>query len=570
MMGQIQQTLFFDRQIGLTTIPPPVHKRKIIFKPYCQDQQFLLPKNIDDFVAPGHIARLISAIIDNMDVQHIIDTYKGGGTSSYNPKMLLKSWILGFSNRIYSCRLVAKALRENLPFIWISGNQTPDFRTLNNFRLRLKDEIKNIFKEIVLYALNMGIIEGKDVFIDHTKNEANANRHKIVWSKQVEKQTKNIDAELDELFRYIDEINENEDTTFGNNDLPEMERNGFNDEKVQEIIDKINDRVKEKKITREHGREERKKIRRLQELLERKQLYSEKKRILRERKSYSKTDTDAVAMMMKDKLTIRPAYNEGICAENGFVLNYIISDSAADNVSFIPLMDGVIDNLNKTPDNANADGAYGNEENHSYLEEKRIGNFLKYNTYHKEKSTSWQEKKIKFEDFIYNENEDAFTCKNNIKFFFNSQQDDVTKTGYTRKIKIYTPLKGSCKGCPFRAKCTKGPDRSLQVSWNAERLKQQARENLNSEKGSELRGRRGNEVESVFGDKKLNNNKRRYHLRGSIKVNLEAGLYYISHNVRKIHTTLTTKKLLDNNFQTKVEQKSRANSYWSYCTSLAM
>lgn len=245
MMGQIQQTLFFDRQIGLTTIPPPVHKRKIIFKPYCQDQQFLLPKNIDDFVAPGHIARLISAIIDNMDVQHIIDTYKGGGTSSYNPKMLLKSWILGFSNRIYSCRLVAKALRENLPFIWISGNQTPDFRTLNNFRLRLKDEIKNIFKEIVLYALNMGIIEGKDVFIDHTKNEANANRHKIVWSKQVEKQTKNIDAELDELFRYIDEINENEDTTFGNNDLPEMERNGFNDEKVQEIIDKINDRVKE-------------------------------------------------------------------------------------------------------------------------------------------------------------------------------------------------------------------------------------------------------------------------------------------------------------------------------------
>ena len=245
MMGQIQQTLFFDRQIGLTTIPPPVHKRKIIFKPYCQDQQFLLPKNIDDFVAPGHIARLISAIIDNMDVQHIIDTYKGGGTSSYNPKMLLKSWILGFSNRIYSCRLVAKALRENLPFIWISGNQTPDFRTLNNFRLRLKDEIKNIFKEIVLYALNMGIIEGKDVFIDHTKNEANANRHKIVWSKQIEKQTKNIDVELDELFRYIDEINENEDTTFGNNDLPEMERNGFNDEKVQEIIDKINDRVKE-------------------------------------------------------------------------------------------------------------------------------------------------------------------------------------------------------------------------------------------------------------------------------------------------------------------------------------
>jgi transposase len=556
-MGQIQQTLFSDEKIVVTNILQLVNKRKIVFKPYYQDQQFLLPKNIDDFVAPGHIARLISKIIDNMDVQHIIDTYKGGGTSSYNPKMLLKSWILGFANRIYSCRLVAKELRENLPFIWISGNQTPDFRTLNNFRLRLKNEIKKVFREIVVYALERGIIEGKDIFVDHTKNEANTNRHKVVWSKQVERQTKMIDEELERLFRHIDEINENEEKIFHDNDLPEQERTGFDDEKVQEIIDKINDRVKEKKIPRDQGREDRKKIRRMKELLGRKRLYSEKKKILGERNSYSKTDTDAVAMMMKDKLTIRPAYNEGICVENGFVLNYVISDSAADNISFIPLMDGVIDNLNKIPENANADGAYGNEENHGYLEEKGIGNFLKYNTYHKEKSTSWREKKIKFEDFIYDENKDAFTCKNGVKLLLNRLQEDVTKTGYMRKIKIYTPRKGSCKGCPFRARCTKSKDRSLQVSWNAERLKQQAKKNLNSEKGLELRKRRGNEVESVFGDEKLNKKKHRYHLRGSTKVNLEAGLYYISHNMRKIHKVLTTNKPTENNFQTKVEQKTR-------------
>lgn len=293
-------------------------------------------------------------------------------------------------------------------------------------------------------------------------------------------------------------------------------------------------------------------------------MYAEKKKILGERKSYSKTDTDAVAMMMKDKLTIRPAYNESICVENGFVLNYVISDSAADNVSFIPLMNGVIDNLNKTPDNANADGAYGNEENHSYLERKEIGNFLKYNTFHKEKSISWREKKIKFEDFIYNENEDAFICKNDVTLHFNRQQEEITATGYARKIDIYNPLKGSCKGCPFHAKCTKSNDRSLQVSWNAERLKQQARENLNSEKGVELRKRRGNEIESVFGDKKLNNRKRRYHLRGTIKVNLEAGLYYISHNMRKIHKTVTTKEPTEKHFQTQAEQKPHDTNYCNF------
>jgi len=150
-----------------------------------------------------------------------------------------------------------------------------------------------------------------------------------------------------------------------------------------------------------------------------------------------------------------------------------------------------------------------------------------------------------------------------VKLLLNRLQEDVTKTGYTRKIKTYLPRKGSCKKCPFRTRCTTSRDRSLQVSWNAERLKQHARENLNSEKGLELRKRRGNEVESVFGDEKLNKKKHRYHLRGTTKVNLEAGLYYISHNMRKIHKALTTNKPTENNSQTKVEQKREANGHQS-------
>ena len=163
-------------------------KKKIVFKSYSQNQDFLLPKSLHEFVEPGHIARLISNVIDEMNINHIIETYKGGGTSAFNPRMLLKDWILGFVNKIYSCRMLAKELRENLTFIWISGNQRPDFRTLNNFRLRLKDDIKSVFKQIVKYGIQEGIIEGKDVFIDHTKRSANANKHKVVWKKQVENQ----------------------------------------------------------------------------------------------------------------------------------------------------------------------------------------------------------------------------------------------------------------------------------------------------------------------------------------------------------------------------------------------
>ncbi len=536
---KFQTTLNSDKKIKLDDLSTHQVKPKVVFKQYSQNQEFLLPKNINDFIGSGHIARLVSQIIDQMDIQFILDTYKGGGTSSYNPRMMLKSWILAFINRIYSCRLVAKNLRENLPFIWISGNQTPDFHTLNDFRLRLKDDIKKIFKQIVKYALEHGIIKAKDVFIDHTKIEANANKHKIVWRKQVENQSKKIDEELDELFKFIDEVNEKENKSFGSKDLPEQERNGFDDDKVKQIIEKINKNVKDCTIKHEDGKEQRKKVRRANELLKRKETYNQKKQILNGRNSYSRIDHDAVGMMMKDKLTIRPGYNEGIAVENGLVLNYIINDNCSDGVSFVPLMDGVIDNLGKVPKNANADGAYGNEENHNYLEEIGTNNFLKFNTYHKEKSQKWKDAKLRLKNFSYDKKKNEFTCINNNKLLFVGDKKEITKTGYKRTISSYQCKEGSCKYCRSKKKClnvkNKTNTRTLQLSWLAERLKEQARQNLNSQKGKELRKRRANEVESVFGDEKLNKLKRRYHLRGMKKVSLEAGLYYISHNLRRIH-----------------------------------
>ena len=104
---QLQRTLSSNKEIDVENKLSIVHKKKIVFKTYTQNQDFLLPKSIDDFVTPGHIARFVSTIIDNMNIDFIIETYKGGGTSSYNPKMLLKVWVLGFIDRIYTSRILA-------------------------------------------------------------------------------------------------------------------------------------------------------------------------------------------------------------------------------------------------------------------------------------------------------------------------------------------------------------------------------------------------------------------------------------------------------------------------------
>ena len=94
MTEQLQTKLFSNKKIKISAADFP--KKKVIFKTYTQEQQFLLPKNLNDFVGSGHIGRLVNTIINEMNTSFITRTYKGGGTSAYDPKMLLKVWVLGF------------------------------------------------------------------------------------------------------------------------------------------------------------------------------------------------------------------------------------------------------------------------------------------------------------------------------------------------------------------------------------------------------------------------------------------------------------------------------------------
>lgn len=243
-MSSSTDSLFSD---ALPSISKKKRHQKVTFKPYEVNQSFLFPKSSDDYLPPDHIARLVSAIIDRINIPLIYEHYRGGGASAYDPRMLLKVWLLGFIYRIYSSRGLAKAIKENVPFIWISGNQQPDFRTLNNFRLLLGKEMRDVFKQVVQLALHAGIIEGKDIFIDHTKIEANANRFKMVWRKVVEKRLDQIDYELERLFSYVARIEKKENKIYGKAGYNE---NGtareFTNEDVEEMIKDINAGLKKK------------------------------------------------------------------------------------------------------------------------------------------------------------------------------------------------------------------------------------------------------------------------------------------------------------------------------------
>ncbi len=88
-----------------------------VFKPYPHDQPMLLPPRYDEFVPADHLVRVVNEVIEQLDLRALEAQYKGGDTSSYHPKMMLKVLVYAYSQKVHSSRRIAKAVREQLPFL---------------------------------------------------------------------------------------------------------------------------------------------------------------------------------------------------------------------------------------------------------------------------------------------------------------------------------------------------------------------------------------------------------------------------------------------------------------------
>ncbi len=161
--------------------------KRQVFKDYQPEQSFLLPPDISEMIPEGHLVRIVNKMIDGIDRSILEAQYKGGGTSAYDPQMLLKVIIYAYSQRIFTSRQIAKALRENVNFMWLSGMNRPNFRTINRFRTKvMKAVIDEVFYGIIEQLLEMGLIDLQSYFVDGTKIEANANKYSFVWRKSTQ------------------------------------------------------------------------------------------------------------------------------------------------------------------------------------------------------------------------------------------------------------------------------------------------------------------------------------------------------------------------------------------------
>ena len=91
--------------------------RKPVFKKNDPDQMSLLPPSLEELIPSNHVVRVVRQVIDQINVDQIISKYKGGGTSSYHPRMLLKILVYAYVSNIYSSRKIEAAVSSNIHFI---------------------------------------------------------------------------------------------------------------------------------------------------------------------------------------------------------------------------------------------------------------------------------------------------------------------------------------------------------------------------------------------------------------------------------------------------------------------
>jgi len=221
--------------------------KKIPFKPYHDKQSMLFPPNLDEMIHEGHPVRVVDRIIDKVDIQSILDTYRGGGSSGYHPRMLLKVLIYAYLKNIYSSRQIEESLKENIHFMWLSGMSKPDHNTINRFRgKRLDGNLKEIFGSVVQMLADEGYLSIKEVYIDGTKVEANANRYTFVWGKAIATQKQKIKQQLEQIWTHVQSVYENEKDLPPTPDFEEISA-----DKVEKAIAQINDALKNKEVSTE-------------------------------------------------------------------------------------------------------------------------------------------------------------------------------------------------------------------------------------------------------------------------------------------------------------------------------
>lgn len=261
------------------------------------------------------------------------------------------------------------------------------------------------------------------------------------------------------------------------------------------------------------------------DFLAREEKYESYLNTFEDRNSFSKTDTDATFMRMKDDHMmngqLKPGYNVQIGTENQFVLHCNVFPNPTDTRTLVPFIESLPSKM-PLPRTIIADAGYGSEENLEYMENIGVESLVKYGMYEKEQKKKYRLSDRNLANWTYLKQMDQYIHPDGTLFQFSHIAKRKNRSGYVSHLKVYKTTNPNGDG-----------RKMLSVNTHYEEQKQAMRDKLLSKEGGRLFAERKTDVESVFGQVKANLGFTRLSVRGKAKVSKEIRLLFMANNLKK-------------------------------------
>ena len=215
------------------------------FRPIDRDTGYLLPPSVDEWLPEQHLARFVAEVIDGLDLRVMSGSYRGSGSKSYHPALLLGLLVYGYATGVFSSRKIERATYDSVAFRFIAANEHPDLATIAAFRRRFIKDIEGLFVQVLSLAGEMGIPKIGTVGLDGTKIHATASRHKALSYDHAGKIEAQLKAEVAELMAKA-EAADQADVPDGMSVPQELARREDRLQKLVEARAKIEARPKER------------------------------------------------------------------------------------------------------------------------------------------------------------------------------------------------------------------------------------------------------------------------------------------------------------------------------------
>ena len=544
--------------------------------------------------------------MEDLDFSGLLANCSDKGRTGYNPIMMYAVVTYANMRGVRSVDRIVELCERDLAFIWLTRGQKPKRDAFYEFKgKKLTSEIlDDLNYQFLLRLQKEGLVTLKELFIDGTKIEANANRYTFVWRGTINYHLAGLLDSIELNFaRYNTFLQENgygPKYDIGNAQMFVIEEM----DKVRSVIEKNRKRKlsKHKKLANNtvieidncspleilklqknlstiatgeeiefvYGKGKRKpEIQQLYEELEhlgqRLMGYKECFEIMgKDRNSYSKTDLEATFMRMKEDHMLngqlKPAYNVQIAVENYFIVHGYVSNDRTDYNTLIPVLEKHQEAFGSVLEEVTADSGYCSEKNLLYLKEKGIESYIKLQDHEKRKTRAYAEDISKYYNMKVEvfEDEQFYICHDG-RELRHIRTETKEQDGYTQTFEVYGCA--DCSGCEHKARCLYKYNAEKDVEKNKvmkineqwEELREKSHANIQSERGILKRQTRSIQTEGHFGDIKENENFRRFNYRSADKVYKEFMLYAIGRNINKYYRFLNEKL---KKFEGKITEKT--------------